>query len=177
MKYRYITLFFGVISFTMQAQVNISQKVFYGFQIGVLETVFYNEVNLTDVFSFKTGVGFVGGIDNSSFFVTPKLELQPKWNFTKKKRFFSKKTTQYNASNYVTLALSYLPEWSTLSAYKNRANERIQLIPTIGFKRNYKQNLNFEFFLGGGYERNLSQDIVKRDGFALKIGALIGFDF
>ena len=177
MKYIFFILFFGMVSFNMQAQVNISQKVFYGFQIGLLETAFYNEVNLTDVFSFKTGVGLVGGVDNSSFFITPKFELQPKWNFTKRKRFFSKKAIRYNASNYVAIALSYLPEWSTLSDYKNRANERIQLIPTIGFKRNYKQNLNVEFFLGFGYERNLSHDIVKRDGFTLKAGALIGFDF
>ncbi|WP_410878579.1 hypothetical protein [Myroides sp. DW712] len=177
MKYLYMTFFFGAISSNIQAQVNLSPKFFYGFQIGLLETVFYNEVNLTDGFSLKTGVGLVGGIDNSSFFATPKFELQPKWNFTKKKRFFLKKTVQYNASNYVTIALSYLSEWLTLSEYKNRANERIQLIPTIGFKRNYKQNLNVEFFLGLGYERILNQDIVKQNGFALKLGALIGFDF
>lgn len=177
MKYYFLAVFFGLVYSTMQAQEKVAPKFFYGFQIGVLETAVYNEMNLTDAFSLKTGIGIIGGIDNSSFFVTPKIEVQPKWNFTKKKRFLSGKSTQYNASNYVSLALSYVPEWSTLSDYKNRANERIQFIPTIGFKRNYKQNLNVEFFFGLGYERSLDKNSVKRNNLALKIGALLGFDF
>ena len=154
------------------------KEVFFGGQVGILEARLYNEFNLSKSFSFQTSVGMMGGINNSDFYVTPKVEVSPKWNYSLKKRLKNNKNTRYNAANYLALSISYQPQWSTIKHYKYRNIERIAVVPTFGIKRNFSKHINYEFFMGVGYERFLNSKYwLEKEDVAVKIGMLIGVDF
>lgn len=157
---------------------NKREVSFWGGQIGILEGKIYNEINFSTLFSLKTSIGLVGGIDNSDFFLSSRIELNPKWNYNKNKRFSNNKNILYNSSNYISLNTSYTPKWATLDDYKDRDIEKISIIPTFGIKRNFNKNINYEFFFGIGYERFLNTKTInsKENKLGIQLGALIGFD-
>ncbi|MHC5353874.1 hypothetical protein ACYSNX_06790 [Myroides sp. LJL115] len=130
-------------------------------------------------FSFQSSVALLAGVDNSDFYVSSKVQISSKWNYNLNKRRYDNLNTKYNSSNCVSLNMSYTPNWAIISDYKHRDIEKISIIPTFGVKRNFNKHMNYELFIGMGYEHYLNTKTVNSEGtkMAISIGALIRFDF
>ena len=83
---------------------------------------------------------------------TPVITAEPRWYYNLAKRNRKGKNTINNSANFLTLRISYHPDWFTISNYDNvRVAEQISFIPEWGIKRTIGSHFVYELGIGIGY--------------------------
>ncbi|MFI2741880.1 hypothetical protein ACG2LH_04005 [Zhouia sp. PK063] len=150
--------FLGTI-FITQAQNASVEKSTYGLQIGVLGVWFHNEAKLSNAMALRTELGFDSEIwggdiyDNpSGFLLTPVITIEPRWYYNLNKRVHKSRRIDGNSGNFLSLNVSYHPDWFVVSNYKNMSVvSDIFIAPTWGIRRNIGNHINYETGIGIGY--------------------------
>jgi hypothetical protein len=145
-------------------QTNYSQKKdvensLYNFQTGILGTWINNETKLSTSLTLRSEIGLDAGIfggeinGNSGLFLTPVINLEPRFYYNINKRGNKKKDTSNNGANFLTTSISYHPDWFVISSKDNiSVYNQLSIIPKWGIRRNIaKSNFNFEAGIGLGY--------------------------
>ncbi|MEB2778103.1 hypothetical protein SYJ56_22510 [Algoriphagus sp. D3-2-R+10] len=184
MKRTILVLSFVLIIFKISAQSHTVEKSITGIQIGFLGANIYNEARLADVFvlrsQFALFPGLFGGeaYPNTGLVLFPELSLQPKYYYNLKKRGNDGKVTTNNSANFISIDFKYLPDWFSVFNHDNiPVGNSIGIIPTWGLRRNFSENLNYEFNLGLGYAVYLNNNSGNTSGVMYNLGIKIGYDF
>lgn len=183
----------NAIIFLLVFQTNYSQNTIienslFNIQTGVLGTWLNNEVKLTNNIVLRNEIGLDAGIlggkinDNTSVFLTPVINLEPRWYYNMDSRFNKNKNISNNAANFFTTSLSYHPDWFIISSKDNvNVYNQLSIIPKWGIRRNIaKSNFNYELGIGLGYRLYFLKQygFTKNDGeTALDLHIRIGYTF
>lgn len=183
----------NAIIFLLVFQTNYSQNTIienslFNIQTGVLGTWLNNEVKLTNNIVLRNEIGLDAGIlggkinDNTSVFLTPVINLEPRWYYNMDSRFNKNKNISNNAANFFTTSLSYHPDWFIISSKDNvNVYNQLSIIPKWGIRRNIaKSNFNYELGIGLGYRFYFLKQygFTKNDGeTALDLHIRIGYTF
>jgi len=152
-------MFFGIsIIIKSQTQDVSVEKSNYGIQIGVLGVWGYNESKLSNQIVLRSELGLDSGFFGGSFYpksgyiITPVIILEPKWYYNLEKRVSKSKNISGNSGNFISLKISYNPDWFVISNYDNlRVINQVSIIPTWGIRRNMGNHFNYEAGVGLGY--------------------------
>ena len=145
---------------------------------------FYNERSLSDKSAFKSEFSLYGGFRSGAiydykkqYFLYPVFNIEPKYYYNIDKRAKEGKNIKNNGANYLSVSVSYIPDWFVISNYKvGNVKNRVRVIPTFGIRRNFGDNFNYEFNAGVGY--GYTFDKGKSNSYtAIDLGLKIGYDF
>ncbi|HFA48661.1 MAG TPA: hypothetical protein ENJ95_06520 [Bacteroidetes bacterium] len=172
---------------TAIAQEAAVEESVWGIQTGFLGTWAHNEYRLAGQLALRSEVGLdatiLGGslYDGNSIIFVPVITLEPRWYYNLGKRNARKKNISGNAGNFVSLPVSYNPDWFAISDLKNvRALNQVSVIPTWGIKRNLGAVLNYEAGIGLGYRYIFAKSAGYRNNkgeAALNLHLRIGYKF
>lgn len=157
-KFIYATICLLVFQ-TNYSQIKGVEKSLFNFQTGILGIWVNNEAKLTTNFVLRSEFGLDAGIfggeinDNSGLFLTPVINLEPRFYYNINKRESKNKNTSNNGANFLTTSISYHPDWFVISNKNNiNVNNQLSIIPKWGIRRNIaNSNFNFEAGIGFGY--------------------------
>ena len=154
------------------------EKSIYGVQVGLFGVDFYNERSLSDKFTFKSEFSLYGGFrSGAQYFLYPVFNIEPKYYYNIDKRAKEGKNIKNNGANYLSVSVSYIPDWFVISNYEvGNVKNRVRVIPTFGIRRNFGDNFNYEFNVGVGYAYTFDEN-VKGSDYAVDLGLKIGYDF
>jgi hypothetical protein len=174
-------------------QTNFSQskgikKSLFNFQTGILGTWLNNETKLTNNLSLRSEIGLDAGVfggeinDSPGLFLTPVINLEPRFYYNINNRINKNKNTSNNGANFFTTSLSYHPDWFVISSKNNiDVYNQLSIIPKWGLRRNIaNSNFNFEAAIGFGYRFYFLKQYgySKNDGeTALDLHLRIGYSF
>ena len=158
-----IFLLKGTLSFTQDLSV---EKSIFGAQIGLLGVWVHNEFRMSNELAFRTELGFDSGIwyqdggyySNYGFVMAPVISVEPRWYYNMKKREGKEKRLDGNAFNFLSLWISYHPDWFVFSNEDVDLVSDISFIPSWGIRRNLGKHFNFETGAGIGYRYVFSKD-------------------
>lgn len=180
--------FFLLIFQSNYSQNNGVEKSIFNIQTGVLGSWLNNETKISNKFALRSEIGLDAGIfggeinDNSGFFLTPVINIEPRWYYNILKRENKNKPINNNNANFLTTSISYHPDWFVISN-KNNINiyNQLSIIPKWGIRRNIaNSNFNFEAGIGFGYRFYFLKQYgySKNDGeTALDLHLRIGYTF
>lgn len=180
--------FFLLIFQSNYSQNNGVEKSIFNIQTGVLGSWLNNETKISNKFALRSEIGLDAGIfggeinDNSGFFLTPVINIEPRWYYNILKRENKNKPINNNSANFLTTSISYHPDWFVISN-KNNINiyNQLSIIPKWGIRRNIaNSNFNFEAGIGFGYRFYFLKQYgySKNDGeTALDLHLRIGYTF
>ncbi|MCG9792937.1 hypothetical protein [Flavobacterium algicola] len=153
-----LTLVMISLSLTAKSQNTSVEKSVSGIQIGLLGIWAHNEAKLSNQIALRTEIGLDSGIwsgdyyDGTGFLMTPVLTVEPKWYYNLNKRERKSRRTDGNNGNFVSLKLTYHPDWFVISNYDNiNIINDVSIIPTWGIRRNIGNHFNYETGIGVGY--------------------------
>ncbi len=160
----------------------------FNIQIGTLGSWLNNEIKLENNLSLRSEIGldasaFGGEVNgNSGIFLTPVINIEPRWYYNINEREKKAKVTSNNSSNFLTASFSYHPDWFVISNNDNiNVFNQLSIIPKWGIRRNIgKSNISFEAGLGFGYRLNFLKQYgyPKNEGeAALDLHLRIGYVF
>ncbi|MDT7828745.1 hypothetical protein RQM65_08730 [Pricia sp. S334] len=152
-----LLLLFG-LNLSLYAQDTSVDKSIFGVQTGVLGLWIHNESRLVDQIALRSEIGLDAGLfggsryyNGTGFLLIPTLTLEPRWYYNLNKRSSRSRNIDANASNFVSLKTSLLPDWFVISNYDDiQVIDQITIIPTWGIKRNIGPRFNYEAGLGIG---------------------------
>ncbi len=180
--------FFLLVFQSNYSQNNGVEKSIFNIQTGVLGSWLNNETKISNKFALRSEIGLDAGIfggeinDNSGFFLTPVINIEPRWYYNILKRENKNKPINNNSANFLTTSISYHPDWFVISN-KNNINiyNQLSIIPKWGIRRNIaNSNFNFEAGIGFGYRFYFLKQYgySKNDGeTALDLHLRIGYTF
>lgn len=180
--------FFLLVFQSNYSQNNGVEKSIFNIQTGVLGSWINNETKISSKFALRSEIGLDAGIfggdinDNSGFFLTPVINIEPRWYYNILKRENKNKPINNNSANFLTTSISYHPDWFVISS-KNNINvyNQLSIIPKWGIRRNIaNSNFNFEAGIGFGYRFYFLKQYgySKNDGeTALDLHLRIGYTF
>lgn len=158
MRKVFLTLIFCGLTFIGKAQNASVEKSTYGIQTGFLGIWVHNESKLSNSIALRTELGFDSGIwggdfyDKTGFLMTPVITVEPRWYYNLNKRKNKSKRIDENSGNFVSLKISYHPDWFVISNTDNvNVISDISIIPTWGIRRNNGKHFNYEAGIGIGY--------------------------
>jgi len=137
-------------------EVSVEKSVF-GIQTGLIGVWAHNEFRMSDKFAFRTEIGLDAGItegsyyNNSEFFLSPLIAVEPRWYYNLNKRKSKEKRIDGNSGNFLSLRINYHPNWFIISNPDLNIVGDISVIPSWGLRRNLGQHFNFETGAGIGY--------------------------
>jgi len=119
--------------------------------------------------------------EDKGVFLTPILNLEPRWYYNIEKRARKGKHTGNNSANFLTLSVKYFPDLFKVGGpdYVSVPNI-ISFTPKWGIRRAIaKSNFNYEAGIGIGYQKNLTDSNFynKIDDAVIDIHARIGYTF
>lgn len=167
---------------------NIEKSIF-NIQTGILGVWVNNEAKIANSFALKTEIGLDVGLftrdfskDNTTTFLAPVINLEPRWYYNINKRNNKGKKTINNSANFLTTSISYHPDWFTISGNDNiSVYNQLAIIPKWGIRRTIaNSNFNFEAGIGLGYRFYFLKQYgySKNDGeTALDLHFRIGYTF
>lgn len=174
---------------SLWAQEDVSvEKSAIGIYTGVLGAWGNYEVGISKSVTIRSEIGLDAGLfggdyfNNTGIILVPVVNVEPRFYYNIKKRGRNGQNTKNNNANFVTLSLSYHPDWFEISNYDNIGiSEQISVIPKWGIRRNISEsNFNYEAGIGLGYR----QYFLKQYGYknneseaALDIHLRIGYTF
>lgn len=188
MKQIFYGVFFLLVFQTNYSQNNGVEKTLFNLQTGILGTWLNNETEITNKFALRSEIGLDAGIfggeinDNSGFFLTPVINIEPRWYYNILNRENKNKPINNNSANFLTTSISYHPDWFIISNKKNiNVYNQLSIIPKWGIRRNIaNSNFNFEAGIGFGYRFYFLKQYgySKNDGeTALDLHLRIGYTF
>lgn len=174
------------ISLISKAQEASVEKSIYGVQIGLVGIYGYGEYKLSNSFALRTELGYDAGPqyldpDNSRSSITfsPVLSVESRWYYNLKRRVEKNKRIDHNSGNFLSLKISYDPDFLVLST-TNRSTfvpNELSIIPTYGVRRNIGKKFNYETGFGLGYLRILNNNFADNSGLAMNLYLRIGLGF
>ena len=181
MKKLLFTIIFCGVTIFAQAQNKSVEKSIYGVQIG-LGVWGYNESRLTNQIALRSELGFYGGYSKSLYYeiwaITPVITLEPRWYYNLDKRSKKGYDISDNSGNFLSLNMTYVPDWFSISNYGNvSAINQFLLVPTWGIRRNIGKNFNYETGIGLGYNFYLDNNIRSKGETYLNLHLRIGYKF
>lgn len=157
-------LFLGVLLFSIisnaQEQQDVSvEKSIWGIQTGLLGLWGHNESRLSRKIALRSEVGLNGGFasgrfieDGFQWILAPTLNVEPRWYYNLDKRSAKGKVTSKNTANFLSINLSYNPDWFLISSSsKNRLITSFSTTANWGIKRTLWEHFTYEFVTGLGY--------------------------
>lgn len=163
------------------------EKSVWNIQTGILGFWISNEQQLSKEISLRSEIGFDAGIfggtfyDKTGFFLTPVINVEPRWYYNINSRISKKRNIKNNCFNFTTVSLNYHPDWFVISNYNTKIAEQISIIPKWGIKRSFG-NSNFIYEIGTGV--GFRYYFVKQYGFsknevqgAIDLHLKIGYSF
>lgn len=188
MKQIFYGVFFLLVFQTNHSQNKGVEKTLFNLQTGILGTWLNNETKITNKFALRSEIGLDAGIfggeinDNSGFFLTPVINIEPRWYYNILKRENKNKQINNNSANFLTTSISYHPDWFVVSNNNNiNVYNQLSIIPKWGIRRNIaNSNFNFEAGIGFGYRFYFLKQYgySKNDGeTALDLHLRIGYTF
>jgi hypothetical protein len=181
MKKIFIVLFAGFVLIAKAQEVSVEKSVF-GIQTGIFGVWVQNEMRMSNMFALRSEVGFDSGIwggsyyDKVGFLMTPVLTLEPRFYYNLNKRNFKSKRIENNTGNFLSVKISYHPNWFVIS---NETNfyilDDLSIIPTWGIRRNIGKHFNYEVGGGVGYQYIFDEYYGSR--VALHLHLRIGYTF
>lgn len=138
------------------------EKSIKGIQLGLGAWINY-EFKLANQFSLRAEVGLNGSFwyqksfyygEDIGFIVSPVIKAEPRWYYNMEGRMKKGKNIKGNSGNFLSLPISYSPDWFLLSSkgdggYKMRP--QISFVPTWGIRRTLGKHFNYEAGIGIGY--------------------------
>lgn len=140
------------------------EKSVFGAQIGLLGIWVHNEFRMSDELAFRSELGLDSGIwyednnDDFGFVLAPVIAVEPRWYYNMKKREAKGKRLDGNGFNFLSLRITYHPDWFVISSEDVNFVSDISFIPSWGIRRNLGKHFNFETGAGIGYRYVFSQD-------------------
>lgn len=169
MKKNLLTVFVCLLTLGLNAQKASVEESTYGLQTGFLGFWFHEEKKLSNEIALRGEVGFDSRVSGGSlydglrFIFTPVITLEPRWYYNLNKRLSKSKKIDGNSGNFVSIKVSYNPDWFTISNQDNlRVIDQISIVPTWGIRRNIGKHFTYEAGIGLGYRYIFS----KNAGFA-----------
>lgn len=159
MKSRLLTFIFcGLITASKAQSISVEKSTF-GIQVGAVGVWIYNESKLTNSIALRSEVGLESKFKEyteAAFYLAPVITLEPKWYYNLKKRSAKEKDTAWNSGNFISIQISYVPDWFIIpivnSSFDVLHRSQISIVPTWGIRRNFGNYFNYEAGLGIGYE-------------------------
>ena len=145
-----------MISVTKGQELSVEKSIF-GIQTGILGIWVHNEFKMSNQLAFRSEVGFDTGIwggdyyEGTGFLLAPVLAVEPRWYYNMSKRVSKEKRIDGNSANFLSLRISYHPDWFIISNQDVDIVSDISIIPTWGLRRNLGKHFNFEVGAGLGY--------------------------
>ena len=139
-----------------QTSVSVEKSVF-GIQTGFFGIWINNEARLTDKIALRSEIGFDAAIfggslyDETKFAMIPVLSLEPRYYYNLARRVRNDKNIANNSGNFLTVKLSYAPDWFLISNDSNiHSLNQFAIVPKYGLRRVYGEHFSFELGLGIG---------------------------
>jgi hypothetical protein len=190
MKTKILFIVFLISNFIQSQNTNNNlEKSIFNLQSGVLGIWINNETKISNNFALRSEIGLDVGLftrdfsnSNTTTFLTPVINLEPRWYYNINKRENKGKSAKNNGANFLTTSISYHPDWFVISS-KNNINvyNQLSVIPKWGIRRNIaNSNFNFEAGIGLGYRFYFLKQYgySKNDGeTALDLHLRIGYTF
>lgn len=186
-KRHLLIIVFLFISFIGKTQEVSVERSIFGVQTGLLGVWIFHELKMTNSIALRSEIGYGsrlwGGsyFDNTGFLMTPVLSLEPRFYYNLKRRVSISKSITNNSGNYVSLKISYHPDWFMISDYGERkiVND-ISIIPTWGIRRHIGMHFNYETGLGIGFRHLFGESMKYYDvenDIAVNINIRVGYTF
>jgi len=150
-------------SLGMAQDLSVEKSVF-GAQIGLVGIWVHNEFRMSNELAFRTELGLDSGIwyedyyGDFGFLMAPVITVEPRWYYNIKKREAKGKRLDGNGFNFLSLRISYHPDWFLISSEDVDFVSDISFVPSWGIRRNLGKHFNFETGAGIGYRYVFSQD-------------------
>lgn len=136
------------------------EKSIFGAQTGFLGIWLHNESKLSNSFALRSEIGFDSGIyggsvmfgDETNFFLTPAITLEPRWYYNLEKRLDKGKSIDNNNGNFIGLKVSFNPDLFVISNQEGiQIPNQIFIIPKWAMKRTLGEYFTYELGIGVGY--------------------------
>lgn len=155
---------YGIINSSWAQNTSVEKSTF-GIQVGAVGVWIYNEARVANSIALRSEIGLRSEFKDyteATLYLAPVITLEPRWYYNLKQRNSDEKNTFWNSGNFVTIKLSYVPDWFFISIIppywgSNYLNE-ISIIPTWGIRRNIRNHFNYEAGLGIGWEYVFKKD-------------------
>ncbi|WP_213523931.1 hypothetical protein [Nonlabens sp.] len=154
------------------------------FKVGAIGGWIAAEVPLSDKIILNAEFGQEGGFyknrtdNDTQFFFTNTLSLEPRYFFNREKRKEAGKSINLNSGSYFGIEFMRVPDWLTISSDNSdiRIEQSFSIIPKIGLKRAIANIMTFEFAGGIGYQFNDNLENSLTVGLDLRIGILLYYN-
>lgn len=142
-----------------QEQKKEIEKSITSVQTGILGFWVNNETRIAPKTALRSEIGLGVGFsynffsDNLSLAMFPTLRVEPKFYYNLERRIEKKKNIVNNSANFISVPITYTPNWFVISNIDNvKVIPIISIVPSYGIRRNIDNtNLNYEFAFGIGY--------------------------
>jgi len=145
-------------AFIAEAQEVSVEKSFFSIQTGILGIWDQNEARISDKIALRSEIGFNNSIwggmyyDKVQFLLNPVFCVEPRYYYNLGKRHSKSKRIDNNSGNFLSLEMSFQPDWFMISNQSNLSlRNTLTVIPTWGIKRNIGKHFNYEVGGGLGY--------------------------
>lgn len=172
-----VVVFYSSIIYAQNLD-NGLEKSLFNFQSGVLGLWINNESKISEAIALRTELGLEAGLftrdfsnNNTIAFLTPTLNVEPRWYYNMKKRYDKLKNTNNNSANFLAISMNYHPDWFVISNSDNiKVYNQLSFIPKWGIRRVIADtNFNFEAGIGLGYRYTF----LKQYGFSKNNGETV----
>lgn len=186
MKFNVLLITFLLTGSLAIAQDLSVEKSIFGAQIGLVGIWAHNEFRMSNELAFRTEVGLDSGIwyedynGDFGFLMAPVIAVEPRWYYNMKKRESKGKRLDGNGFNFLSLRISYHPDWFVISSEDVNFVSDISFVPSWGIRRNLGKHFNFETGAGIGYRYIFSKDAGYYDDeaeIAVNLMFKIGYKF
>ncbi len=189
MKKIVITLILLSVNLIVKAQDASVEKSIFGIQAGLFSIYTQYETKLSNSFSLRSELGLEPGVTISRdsadgrLFLSPVINLEPRWYYNLNKRQKKSKRIDNNSGNFVSLKTSFHPDWFTISSNSEKPIDFISdivIIPTWGIRRNIGKKFNYEVGAGIAYVKRLEEfdsKYIDDNFFTLDFHLRIGYTF
>ena len=177
----FIFFFGGLSALTFSQDNNTSlKKEIVAVDIGLPGISINYERHLGTVFTLKSELGFEFGFGTINGFVpenypnnyyafTPTIRLEPIYYYSFNRRVKLAKKISYNASNFLAITATYIPNLFTISNVPGLGVQSgVSLIPKWGIKRTIGHRMKFEIAFGFGIAHFFDRAVTEA-GFGLDL--------
>lgn len=138
------------------------EKSIKGLQIGLGAWLNY-EFKLANQISLRAEAGLNGSVwyrkslyygDDLGFILSPVVKAEPRWYYNLGSRVRKGRNIKGNSGNFLSLPISYSPNWFLVSSKGDvgkNVRQQISFVPTWGIRRTLGKHFNYEAGIGLGY--------------------------
>ena len=138
-----------------------------GVQVGLFGAWAHYEKKLTPLIALRTEIGIELGLrqnaftnDDLEFILAPSIVIVPRWYYSFKRRIKKSRPINNNSGSFLALKTQYFPDWFVISSGDNiSVIESLEIIPKIGYRKVWKNNISFEGGFGIGKSLSINSDV------------------